>query len=175
VVAGGEKEVKGDGGERGEGGKGIDEVIQREKNSKRGRGKEKRRKRERSPLHPPHHISSHLVTSHLAISPSRHLAISPSRLPSAAHSNRHTFALALAKYMLIRRIMNRYPGSPTTSRHASSCAIASFSTIPPTVMQRGAKGTVRRGQYSFFFSLARLVRMFWIEDRARLRIGRGED
>jgi hypothetical protein len=35
VVAGGEKEVKGDGGERGEGGKGIDEVIQREKNSKR--------------------------------------------------------------------------------------------------------------------------------------------
>jgi hypothetical protein len=77
VVAGGEKEVKGDGGERGEGGKGIDEVIQREKNSKRGRGKEKRRKRERSPLHPPHHIISHLVTSHLAISPSRHLAISP--------------------------------------------------------------------------------------------------
>jgi hypothetical protein len=152
VVAGGEKEVKGDGGERGEGGKGIDEVIQREKNSKRGRGKEKRRKRERSPLHPPHHITSHLVTSHLAIS--------PSRLPSAAHSNRHTFALALAKYMLIRRIMNRYPGSPTTSRHASSCAIASFSTIPPTVMQRGAKGTVRRGQYSFFFSLARLVRIF---------------
>jgi hypothetical protein len=35
VVAGGEKEVKGDGGEGGEGGKGIDEVIQREKNSKR--------------------------------------------------------------------------------------------------------------------------------------------
>jgi hypothetical protein len=129
-------------------------------------------------LHPPHHISSHLALSpsrHLALSPSRHLAISPSRLPSAAHSNRHTFALALAKYMLIRRIMNRYPASPTTSRHASSCAIASFSTIPPTVMQRGAKGTVRRGQYSFFFSLARLVRMFWIEDQARSRMGRGED
>jgi hypothetical protein len=65
VVAGGEKEVKGDGGGGGECGKGIDEVIQREKNSKRGRGKEKRRKWERRPSHPPHHI-----TSHLAISPS---------------------------------------------------------------------------------------------------------
>jgi hypothetical protein len=146
VVAGGEKEVKGDGGEGGEDGKDIDEAIQREKNSKRGRGKEKRRKRKEV-------RRMRLITSHLAISPSS------SRLPSAAHSNLHIFALALAKYMLIRRIMNRYPASPTASRHASSCAMASFSTIPPTVMQRGAKGTVRRGQYRFFFSLARLVRM----------------
>jgi hypothetical protein len=157
--------VKGDGGEGGEGGKGIDEVIQREKNSKRGRGKEKRRKKGKKSVAS---ASSHHISS-------RHLAILPSRLPSAARSNLHTFALALAKYMLIRRIINRYPASPTTSRHASSYAIASFSTIPPTVMQRGAKGTVRRGQYSFFFSLARLVRMFWIEDRARSRMGRGED
>jgi hypothetical protein len=85
--------VEGDGGEGGEDRKGIDEAIQREKNSKRGRGKEKRRKRKE------------VRRIRLITSITSHLAISPSRVPSTAHSNLHTFALALAKYMLIRRIM----------------------------------------------------------------------
>jgi hypothetical protein len=90
--------------------------------------------------------------------------------PSSCYSNLHTFALALARNTLIRLIMNVYPPSPTTSLHASIASIASiasFSSMPPTVMQSGAKGTLRRGPYSFFFSVARRVRMFWIECLAR--------
>jgi hypothetical protein len=77
--------VKGDGGEGGEDGKGIDEVIQREKNSTRGRGKEKRRKRKE--VRCIRLITSHLISSQL-ISPSRPLALSPSR-PLALSPSRH--------------------------------------------------------------------------------------
>jgi hypothetical protein len=36
------------------------------------------------------------------------------------------------------------------------------------LMQSGAKGTLRRGPYSFFFSFARLVRLDRMESLARL-------
>jgi hypothetical protein len=161
VAVKGKKEVKKDGGEEGEDGKGIDGSNQREKNSSRAKGKREKKKRKE------------IRRAHL-ISPISSLPSHPPDSAYAAYSNLHTFALALARKMLILLIMNRYPASPTVSLQPSSCSIASFSTIPPTVMQSGAKGTVRRGQYSFFFSLDRRVRMFWMDDLAMSTGGRGE-
>jgi hypothetical protein len=97
----------------------------------------------------------------------------PTHLPDASHySNLHTFAVALAKNTLIRLIMNVYPPSPKTPLHASIAPIASFSSMPPAVMQSGAKETLRRGQYSFFFSVARRVKIDWIDVLARSEVGR---
>jgi hypothetical protein len=60
----------------------------------------------------------------------------PTPLPDASrYSNLHTFALALARDTLIRLILNLYPRSSTTSLHASIDSTASFSSMPPTVMQ----------------------------------------
>jgi hypothetical protein len=45
--------------------------------------------------------------------------------------------------------------------------------MPPTVMQSGGKGTLRIGPYSFFFSIARRVRIDWIELLARSEVEGG--
>jgi hypothetical protein len=110
----------------------------------------------------------------------------PTLLPDPSlYSNLHTFALALAKNILIRLIMNLYPPFPTTFLHASMDSIASFSSILPTVMQSGAKGTLRTVQ---LFLLARSSRALHLQSfpsprRSRHRIlstnpfapGQGQD
>jgi hypothetical protein len=105
-----------------------------------------------------------------------HLSVDPNTTSSntsdPSYSNRHTFALSLAKNVLILLIMNAYPPSPTSSLHGFIDSIASVSIIPPTVKQSGAKGTLRRGPYSFFFSVVRLVRIDWVESTARSEVGR---
>jgi hypothetical protein len=103
-----------------------------------------------------------------------HLSVDPNTTNTSdrSYSNRHTFALSLAKNVLILLIMNAFPPSPMSSLHASIDSIASVWIIPPTVMQSGAKGTLRRGPYSFFFSIARLVRIDRVESTARSEVGR---
>jgi hypothetical protein len=64
---------------------------------------------------------------------------------------------------------NTFPGQEKKRRRKVSirCPTNPQKRRKMTVMQSGAKGTLRRGPYSFFFSVARRVRMFWIECLAR--------